>query len=372
MSCLALIFLSSSGLAQRVFTVAGAYVGDGKPATSASLSWPLYATIDARGNIYISDNIHCRLRRIDTQGKISTVAGTGICGFSGENGPATEAQIYFPEGVVVDGHGNMFFSDFGNSRVREITSMGTILTVAGNGTFGFCGDGGPATQACVSPTAITVAPSPAGEVLYIADTYDNRIRAVVLSTGIINTVAGNGTAGYSGDGGPATQASLNRPQGVAAHGSSFWISDSGNSSIRRVDLNTGIITTLIGDGSCGATLCFTEGISADSAGDLYVASAVGTVFEVEVPSGTVVMKAGSQQVGFSGDGGPALQALFNQPWDAVTDANGNILVVDSLNNRLRKVDTSGNISTIAGGYVGDGGSSIASSLNWAQGLAFDA
>ncbi|MGO9646937.1 MAG: SMP-30/gluconolactonase/LRE family protein [Terriglobales bacterium] len=367
------VFASTAVFAQRVSTIAGALVGDGGPATSSAMTLPQYAAVDTEGNIYISDYYQCRLRKVDLQGNISTIAGTGICGYSGDGGLATHAQMFWPEGVAVDGEGNVFFADFANDRIRVITPAGKITTVAGSGSYGFCGDGGPATQACLAqPTAVAVVNSRNGEILVIADTYNQRIRQVVLKTGIITTMAGNGNQGYGGDGGPATQASLNQPGGVAVQvaSRSLWISDSWNSSIRRVDLTTGIITTFLGDGQCDE-ICLPEGISVDAAGNLYVPEGGNTVLEVEYPSGVSVLKAGGTGIGFWGDGGPATSAGLNAPWDAVVDPAGDIFIADSENNRVRKVDPSGNITTFAGGAVGDGGNSVDSNLNFPMGLAFD-
>jgi sugar lactone lactonase YvrE len=336
---------------------------------------PQYAAIDNQGNLYVSDEVHCRIRKINKSGIISTVAGTGICGFAGDGGPAAKAQIYFPTGLATDSHGNVFVSDPINSRVRMIEASGMIHTVAGSGVWGFCGDGGRAKQACLAyPTALAVVEGQNFETLYIADSYNNRIRQVNLRAGTITTAAGNGTIGYSGDGGPATSASLNTPQGLAfsAQSHTLWISDTYNSAIRAVDSNTGIITTFYGNGNCTSALCFPEGISIDASGNLYVpADGNGVVLEIEVPSGISIVKAGTGGQGFTGDGGPATSALVNVPQDVVVDANGNLVIVDTLNARIRRVDPAGIISTIAGGYVADGGKPSFSTTNGAQGLALD-
>ena len=366
-------FAGNSG--RKIYTVAGAYVGDGALATSGAFASPQYAALDSEGNLYVADEFHCRLRKINKSGIISTYAGTGNCGFGGDGGPAPKAEIYFPAGIATDSRGNVFFSDPINSRVRVIDASGNIHTVAGSGRYGFCGDGGRATQACLSfPTALAIAPGQSGETLSIADSYNNRVRQVTLPAGIITTAAGNGTSGYSGDGGPATSASLDTPQGLAVSPQShrLWISDTYNSAIRAVNTNTGIINTFYGSGNCTPTLCFPEGISTDTSGNLYVpADGNGVVLEIDVPSGFPIVKAGTGGQGFSGDGGAAISALLNAPHDVVVDASGNLLIVDSLNNRIRKVDGAGTISTIAGGYVADGGARSFSSTNWAQGLALD-
>ncbi|HTZ98209.1 MAG TPA: hypothetical protein VMB18_17530 [Terriglobales bacterium] len=360
---------------QRVYTVAGGYVGDGGPGTLANLSFPQYAASDATGNTYVGDYYGCRIRKITASGNISTIAGMGICGYTGDGGPATRAQIYFPTGIAIDSQGDIFFSDSANSRIRVITPNGKIATVAGNGTYGYCGDGGPATQACFAfPTALAVAGRDSSEVLFIADTYNNVIRQVSRKTGIITTIAGNGTQGYGGDGGPATEAQLNFPQGVAAYPQThtLWISDSDNSAVRSVNIQTGIINTVFGNGNCGEALCFPKGISVDQAGNLYTNNAAADVIELQ-PSGNIVVLAGSDQgaQGYGGDGGPATMALLNAPTDVALDSSGNILIVDSQNDRVRKVDSSGIIATLAGGYVGDGNMGVSASLNNPNGIAFD-
>ena len=365
----------AANASKRVYTVAGGYVGDGKPATAAALASPQYAALDSKGNLYVSDQVHCRLRKIGPKGKITTIAGTGICGFSGDGGPATKAEINYPAGLATDSKGNIFFTDLFNSRVREISASGTIQTVAGSGVSGFCGDGGPAKNACfLFPETLTVDDGGGAEILFVADTYNNRVRQVNLVSGIITTVVGDGTAGYSGDGGPATSAEINAPKGLAVSSQShtLWISDTYNSAIRKVDLSTGTITTFFGNGSCNPTLCFPEGMALDASGNLYVpADGNGVVIEIEVPSGIKVVKAGNGGQGFSGDGEAATSALINVPQDVLVDGSGNLVIVDTLNNRVRKVGISGIISTIAGGYVGDGAKSTQSSINSAQGLALD-
>ena len=245
------------------------------------------------------------MRKVTANGILTTIAGTGVCGFAGDGGPSTKAQISGPEGIAFDSRGDIYFVD--GSRVRMINPSGRITTIAGNGTYGFCGDGGPATQACLYfPTAIVLGKGEAGEMLYIADTYNNRIRQVKLATGVISTVAGNGKADYSGDGGSAINASLNFPEGLAlnSESNSLWISDTHNSAIRMVDTSSGIISTFYGDGSCGVTLCFPAGIAVDASGNLYVsATGNGDVIKVEVPSSVAITKAGNGSQGYAGDGG---------------------------------------------------------------------
>ncbi|MEZ4732369.1 MAG: hypothetical protein R3E79_35090 [Caldilineaceae bacterium] len=190
-----------------ISTVAGGgtSLADGIPATSTYLTYPTDVVVDSSGNLYIADSFNYRIRKVDRSGAIFTVAGNGTRGAGGDGGPATDAQFNIPWGVTVDNSGNLYIADRYSSRIRKVDSSGTISTVAGNGTSGYSGDGGPAASAQLrEPMGVTVDGS--GN-LYIADAINNRIRKVD-SSGTISTVAGNGTSGYSGDGGPATSAQL--------------------------------------------------------------------------------------------------------------------------------------------------------------------
>jgi sugar lactone lactonase YvrE len=356
-------FLSVGTQAQKIYTVAGGYVGDGGPATSTSLAQPLFAAFDQPGNLYVSESLHCRMRKVDIHGNISTVAGTGICGYSGDGGPATNAKLSFPTGVAVDAAGDVFFVD--SKRIRQIDTFGKITTVAGKGVYGSCGDGGPALKACLGgPLGLAVS----GNDLYIADYGNCRIRKV--SGGVITTVAGNGTCGYAGDGGPATKASLYYPSGVAIYGfpptQTLWISNE-NNVIRRVDMNTGIITTWWGDGHCYFDLqhlCDPGGIAVDAGGNLFVADTFHyRVLAAAAQGGVVVLEAGGQGEGYNGDGFLATSAMLNDPFDVAVNNAGNIFTVDTGNGRIRSGGALQPISTVAGGYTGDGGQALQSSLN---------
>jgi hypothetical protein len=230
--------------AQKVATVAGGYVLDGVAATASSLSYPQYAAFDAEGDLYITDSGNNRIRKVDTTGNISTVAGNGICGFTGDGGLASEAEICEPGGLAIDEDGSILFVD-GELRVRKINpTTGNVSTVAGNGIGEFCGDGGLAINACIVPEGgIAVVGTTTSGVLYIADTLNNRIRQVEFKMGIISTIAGDGFPGFGGDGGPATKAELNGPVGVVAYPKShaLYIADDGNNLIREVNTKTGII-----------------------------------------------------------------------------------------------------------------------------------
>ena len=315
-------------------------------------------------------------------GDINTVAGTGTPGFSGDEGPATAAKLQQPYGVAVDGSGNLYIADASNHRVRKVNGSGTITTVAGIGSAGFSGDGGPATSAELSdPYGVAVDGS--GN-LYIADTLNHRVRKVDGS-GTITTVAGTGTAGFSGDGGLATSAELDGPWGMAVDGSgNLYIADQGNSRVRKVD-GAGTITTVAGTITTGfsgdegpatsAELFYPEGVAVDGSGNLYIAEHSNERVRKVNGSGTITTVAGTGTAGFSGDGGSATAARFNAPYAVAVDGSGDLYIADYFNQRVRKVNGSGTITTVAGigsaGFSGDGGSATSAQLNGPIGLAVD-
>lgn len=325
--------------------------GDGLPAVLATLSGPVEASFDSAGNLYIASQLSSRIRKVDTSGVISTVAGNGYCGnhdcsqgdpegFSGDGGAAINASIAAPAGVVVDAAGNLYIADFLNHRIRKVDAAGIISTVAGDG-YQYCaynallgryicegrhtGDGGPAIQASLShPQTVTV--DPAGNI-YIVDTdasIGNRIRKVDGS-GTITTFAGNGTSAFSGDGMPSTSSSIDsglyfyggNPFGIATdRAGNLYIADRFNNRIRKVDAASGIITTVAGNGIMDC------GLRSDG------------FFSCLAP--------------YSGDGGPATSASLGFPEAVAVDAAGNLYIADWANHRVRKVDASGGITTIAG------------------------
>ena len=324
----------------------------------AGITMPQGVAIDAAGNIYIADVRNNRIRKVDASGVITTVAGIGTTGYSGDGGPATSANLGSTRGVALDASGNIYIADTSNNRIRKVDASGVITTVAGNGIPGYSGDGGPATMAGLNdPNGVAVDSS---NNIYIADISDNRIRKVDAS-GIITTVAGNGAAGYSGDGGSALAASLNNPNGVSVDASgNIYIADTSNNCIRMVD-TLGVITTL------AAGLHGPTGVAVDGSGNIYIADSSSNVIRILDISGIITTVAGNGFSGFSGDGGPATAARLNRPSGVAVDAFGNIYIVDYSNQRIRKVDAAGIITTVAGtgtvGYTGDGGPATSASIS---------
>ena len=360
-----------------ITTVAGngvaGFSGDGGPAATAQLASPNGVAIDSAGNIYIADSSNFRIRKVSA-GVITTIAGNGsCCGALGDGGPATNSQIG-ANGVAVDAAGNIYITDY--CRIRRVTG-GIITTVAGTGNCGYSGDGGPATSAQLT-TAGSVSLDSAGNI-YIADSSNCRIREV--SGGFITTVAGNGSCGYSGDGGLATNASLLFPQGVRVSSSGIlYIADTNNCRIRQV--SSGLITTVAGTGFCGfggdggqassASLAFPRDVAVDGSTNLHIAD--GGNFRIRrVSGGVIVTTGGNGSFDYSGDGGLATNAQLN-PTDIARDNAGNLYIADQADYRVRKV-SGGLISTIAGngfyGFSGDGGLATGAQIGSVAGLTLD-
>ena len=376
---------------QNIATVAGngnfASSGDGGPATMAGMEAETVA-VDSSGNFFIADFGNNRIRKVDTGGIITTFAGTGTAGFTGDGGPATSAELWTPRGMTVDSAGNIFIADSNNFRIRKVDTSGNITTVAGNGNFNFSGDGGPATSAGMNPNFVAV--DSAGN-LFSADVGgpgqgENRVRRIDHSTKVITTVAGNGNPSFLGDGGPATSASLQTPQGVAQDAAgNIFIADSNNNLIRKVDTH-GVITTVAGGGTSGigdggpatsAALASPATIVVDAAGTgvLFIADTGNQRIRKVDLSGTITTVAGNGTNAFSGDGGPATSASLNFPEGVAVDGAGNVFIADTSNNRIRKVDTGGTITTVAGngtfGFSGDGGPAINAGLEAPDGVALN-
>ena len=361
------------GLAQEftIGTIAGTgeggFSGDGGPAIRARLNGLYGVAVDGAGAVYFADRDNHRIRRVGTSGAITTIAGTGEPGFSGDGGPAVQAQLNIPAGVAVDGAGAVYFADRDNHRIRRVGTSGAITTIAGTGEYGFSGDGGPAVQAQLrGPTGVAV--DGAGAV-YFADRDNHRIRRVDPS-GTITTIAGTGERGFGGDGGPAVQAQLRGPTGVAVDGAgAVYFADRINDRIRRVD-PSGAITTIAGTvDALGASW------AADEEGALYFAGGADHRIRRRDPSGAITTIAGTGEPGFSGDGGPAVQARLNGPYSVAVDRAGAVYVADRDNHRIRRVDPSGAITTIAGtgerGFSGDGGPAVQAQLDGPEGVEVD-
>ena len=331
-----------------ISTLAGTGVrgagGDGGPATAAQLSAPRKAATDSAGNIFVADTENHRVRRISAAGIITTVAGTGSGGYGGDGGPATAARLNNPHGVDVDAAGNVYVADSANHRIRRISTTGIITTVAGTGSTSFNGDGIPATQASLAyPKGVAVAPDGS---LYVGDANHHRIRRFVPG-GTISTVAGNGNAGYGGDGGPATAATLRFPRNVAfGPDGSFFIADNNNFAVRRVS-PTGIITTVAGTGVAGssgdggqatsARLREVRDVAVDAAGNIYIADEQNHRIRRVNTSGIMTTFAGTGSGGFSGDGGAPGAARVAGPRGVSATPAGDVLIADSGNHRVRRV-----------------------------------
>ena len=343
----------ASSTTGTIVTAAGngtaGYRGNNGPATAAELNGDWGLAVDSAGDLFIVDGANNVVREVvKTTGDIITVAGNGTAGYKGDNGPATAAELNAPNSVSVDSAGDLFISDQGNNVIREVVqATGEIITIAGNGTAGYKGDNGPATAAEInSPRGISIDAS--GD-LFIADWGNNVIRELVATTGDIITVAGNGTAGYSGDNGPATSAKLNAPNFVAVDpAGNLFIGDANNNAIREVFKATGDIITFAGNGTAGykgdngpataAELNGPLGVAFDSVGDVFIADDHNDVVrEVVKATGDIITVAGNGTAGYSGNNGPATAAELNDPGRIAVDSAGDLFIADRGNSVVREV-----------------------------------
>lgn len=344
------IFLTVCLYAQDVYTVAGngtyGYNGDGIPATSAELNYPWGVAADSFGNIYIADTNNSIIRKVNNEGVISTVAGTpGVFGYDGDDKLATMAQLDSPHSVAVDLLGNIYIADFNNYRIRKVDTAGIITTIAGIGLSGFSGDGGLAISAEIS-NSDGIAVDAIGNV-YIADSAPNfRIRKVDIA-GVITTIAGNGLSEYNGDFGPATEAAIGEPEAVTVDSfGNIYFCDYHNHIIRKVD-SEGFISSIAGNGTSGysgdggvatqAQLNCPEGIVVDNEGNVYIADYGNNVIRKVNSTGIISTVAGNGNQGNSGDGGPAISAEFYNPSAVSLDSKGDLYIADQYNNLIRKV-----------------------------------
>ena len=342
----------TAGASGNIITVAGTgtsgYSGTGGPAAAADLNLPVDAAVDSSGNLYIADTANLRIRKVAPSGIITTVGGNGTPPILivRRGVPATSAGM-IPGGLTIDSSGNIYFADTAISRIRRISASGIITTVAGKGTAGYSGDGGAATAAMLKNPSAVVADGSGN--LYISDSLNHRIRRVDAA-GIITTVAGNGTPGYSGDGGAATAASLNTPADVAVDSSgNIYIADTLNYRIRKVD-PSGVISTVAGNGSSlysgdggpatGAGLT-SFGLTVDSSGNLYFADKNNQRIRKIDASGSISTVAGNGSFGYSGDWGAATAATLGSPTSVTLDGSGNLFIADTNNSAIRKVSMTG-------------------------------
>jgi DNA-binding beta-propeller fold protein YncE len=326
------------------------YAGDGGPATKAALNNPFDVAFDAAGNLYLSDTFNHRIRRVDAKtGVITTVAGAGAKGFSGDGGPATQAEMNEPYGIVLDRAGNLYFADRLNRRVRRVDAKtGVITTLAGDGSKAYSGDGGPAARAGLAePNGVAL--DPAGLRLYIADVADHRVRVVDLATGTISTFAGNGKGRHEGDGGPSPAAAIFGARAVeVGPDGTVHILERGGNTLRAVDPKTGTISTVAGTGAKGntgdggparaATFNGPKELAVDPSGNILIVDTENhSIRRIDARTGTVTTLAGNGQRGGSGDGGPAASAQLSRPHGVAVGPDGAVYVGDTENHRVRKV-----------------------------------
>jgi sugar lactone lactonase YvrE len=374
----------------EITTIAGGvpFLGDSGNATSAAMH-PIGVAVDSTGNIFVVDSTNHRIRRIDTTGIITTVAGNGTAAFSGDGTSALSASLNTPLAIALDKAGNLFIADTLNGRVRRVDAQtGIITTIAGNGRYSFSGDGGFATSASLNqPGGLAV--DSQGNV-FIADTENHRVRFVEASSGRITTIAGNGTAAFAGDGDIATKAQLNSPNGLALDllDSTLFITDTFNQRIRQINLSSKIISTIAGNGVAGfsfdnssatdASLNFPNSITTDLLGNIYIADTLNfRIRKVDIKTGIITSLVGNGTRDFQGDQGLAVNASLQLAMAVAIDGNGNLFIADAETNyRIRRVDAVTKIITSVGGIGsrssgGDGRPAFQANLSNASGVTLD-
>jgi sugar lactone lactonase YvrE len=340
-------------------------------------------TLDNKGNMYIAMREHNIISRIDTKGMMTRYAGSGQSGFSGDGGPAANASFRVPAGLAFDPEGNLYIADRENHRVRKVDTKGYISTFAGIGEAGFSGDEGPAVKARLNlPSGVVV--DKKGN-LYISDRSNDRIR-VVDKKGVIRTYAGSGVAGFQGDAGPALKAQLDKPFGIALdEAKNLYIADRNNNRVRKVSPD-GIITTVAGDGgfffmgdngpAYRASVAAPTGVALDSKGNLYIADRNNNRVRVVDRTGMIRTAVGTGQQDYNGDSEVARETNLYLPFGLTVDSNDNLLVIDRSHYRIRRIDPkSGQVETVAGNgiklFAGDGGPATGATLSFPHGMSVD-
>jgi uncharacterized protein (TIGR03437 family) len=369
----------------------GVFSGDGGPAVNAAISLPTAVSVDQQGNLYITDFGNARVRKI-SNGTITTAAGSAVGAPIFEGEAAVNVRLEGPTGVAVGRDGTVYFAEGsigsgsglarGDYRVWRVTPGGELRTLAGTGASSFAGDGGPASAALLNGATGTGFDKQGN--FYIADTQNHRLRRVAVD-GTITTIVGNGTPGFAVEFGSPGSALLNSPHGVVADASGIYIADTANHRVRKIQLGGNIFTyagngnaSYFGDGgrATAAGVNQPEGMALDAAGNLYIADVMDNAVRKVTPGGIITTVAGTGQTGFGGDGGPAVRAVLNGPRAVALDASGNLYIADSGNHRVRRVDGNGVIQTIAGNgateFFPEDSAGTSSSLSDPRGVAVDA
>ena len=369
------------GQSYGVTTIAGANsLNDNASATTNFLRQPSGVTVDGNANIYLSDGDDNRIRRITPGGIITTIAGNGKSGYSGDGGQAVNAQLSGPQQLSLDRKTNLLYVvDYLNYSVREINlQSGVIRSVAGSGSFPFSGPGPDATKIGMSPSGVAAD----NGIIYIADDLNHRIYRVTASTGALTLLAGAGGSGNSGDNGPAAAAKFFGPTQLALDVTSnvLFVIDYYNTRVRKVQLQSGIVTGAAGDGfpttdgtggnALVASVFFPDAIAVDEQGNLYISEAL-QIRKVTAATSIISLIAGTITPGFSGDGGPSNQARLGFSQGVASIGNGDLIVADTDNHRVRKI-VQGTINTIAGTDIRDGGQATSAFLNTPRGILKDA